>query len=417
MRITVVVLGSIRHARARLHANALAATGDVDLVGFDGDSSTGAPYANPRIGVHPLGGRAQFRTGKGRFDGLATWVSGGWLGCRLFLRLLRLPRPDVLLIEVPPARPALPIGLRLARMRRTRVVIDWRNLAHTELAVRVGDGHRSVARLRRAERRWARRADAHLAGSTAMAAWLEREYRVHAAVVHLRVPTAPPRADAAARHDARARLSGTLGLDIRHTPLVIAPTSWSPDNDFDLLIEALERAERTLSAAAAPSPASPPTAAPPALIVLLTGRGEGRADFEQRIARRRFDRIAVRTAWLDDEEYLSALSTADLGLCLRQSSSGLDLPTAVAEFRAASVPVAVFDYAPVLSEIVTTGQEGILIRDAGGLTSLLVATAHGDDAGPVAASRRWLAAHPPEPWDQYWDRVARRTVVGTGVAG
>ena len=66
---------------------------------------------------------------------------------------------------------------------------------------------------------------------------------------------------------------------------------------------------------------------------------------------------------------------ADLGLCLHQSSSGLDLPMKLADLRGAGVPVAVYDYAPVLGEVMTTGQEGVTFRDPGDLASLLVSVA------------------------------------------
>jgi hypothetical protein len=66
-----------------------------------------------------------------------------------------------------------------------------------------------------------------------------------------------------------------------------------------------------------------------------------------------------------------------------------------------------------LSEVITTGEQGVLIRDAGALASLLVATARREDTGPIAASRQWLADNPPDAWDDYWNRAARATVVGT----
>ena len=89
-------------------------------------------------------------------------------------------------------------------------------------------------------------------------------------------------------------------------PLVVCPTSWTPDEDFDLLLEALERAERDIARAA---PSSTPT-----LAVILTGRGALRASFEARAARRSFKAIAVRTHWLEPADYPVLIGMADLGL-------------------------------------------------------------------------------------------------------
>ena len=89
--------------------------------------------------------------------------------------------------------------------------------------------------------------------------------------------------------------------------------------------------------------------------MFLTGRGALRESFEARAARRNFKAIAVKTAWLEPADYPTLVGMADLGLCLHQSSSGLDLPMKLADLRGAGVPVAVFDYAPVLGEVMTLG--------------------------------------------------------------
>src|SRR6185503_5319778 len=99
----------------------------------------------------------------------------------------------------------------------------------------------------------------------------------------------------------------------------------------------------------------------------------------------------------------------DLGLCLHQSSSGLDLPMKLADLRGAGVPVAVYDYAPVLGEVMTTGQQGVLFRDPGDLANVLVSAARGStpaDAS-LSKSRAWLAHNPAERWDAQWDKSAR----------
>ena len=102
--------------------------------------------------------------------------------------LLRLPKPDVILVQNPPAAPTLAVAWAAARMRRAKFVIDWHNLSHTILAVRLGSDHRGVRALARSEARWARRADAHIAVSAALAEWLRREWGITATVVYDRPP-------------------------------------------------------------------------------------------------------------------------------------------------------------------------------------------------------------------------------------
>ena len=67
--------------------------------------------------------------------------------------------------------------------------------------------------------------------------------------------------------------------DGARAPLIVCPTSWTPDEDFDLLLEALERAERQLKSDV------------PMLVVILTGRGPLREVFEARLARRHLTRL------------------------------------------------------------------------------------------------------------------------------
>ena len=92
--------------------------------------------------------------------------------------------------------------------------------------------------------------------------------------------------------------------------------------------------------------------------MLLTGRGQLKTDFETRLARRDFKRLAVRTAWLEPNDYPVLVGMADAGLCLHQSSSGLDLPMKLSDFRGVGVPVCAYDYAPVLGEAITPGEKG-----------------------------------------------------------
>jgi beta-1,4-mannosyltransferase len=268
--------------------------------------------------------------------------------------------------------------------------------------VKVGERHRAVKAIARSERRWAKRASAHVTVSRALAEWLAREYRVKATVIYDRPGdafTRPSAAEASALWD---KISRDANLGSTRLPIAVCPTSWTPDEDFDLLLEALERAERHLSRA---NPASGPQ-----LVVLLTGRGALRESFEARAARRTFKAIILRTVWLEPADYPTLIGMADLGLCLHQSSSGLDLPMKLADIRGAGVPAAVYDYAPVVGEVMTTGHEGVTFRDPGDLANLLVSVAAGAPSSsdsPLGRSRAWLMQHPAERWSAQWDAAAR----------
>jgi beta-1,4-mannosyltransferase len=386
------------------HALAAAANGaDVDLVGLEGAPVHAALTAEPRLHSHRLSDRAfnsRAKRGVRRFV-LLSAARASLQSARLLAALLRL-RPDVILVQNPPAVPTLAVAWTVARLRRAKFVIDWHNLSHTILAVRLGPDHRAVRSLARSEARWARRADAHLTVSKAMAEWLRREWGITATVVYDRPPAFFAKPDLTAAADLWQRLARDLNLGARRIPVVVCPTSWTPDEDFDLLLEALERAERKLIDARGKDTDAPD------LALLMTGRGALRPEFEKRLERRKLRRLAVRTTWLEPSDYPVLVGMADAGLCLHQSSSGLDLPMKLADFRGANVPVCAYDYAPVLSEAVTPGREGVSFRDPGELSALLQALAMADlsKVPKFAESRVWLASNPAPRWEPQWSEKA-----------
>lgn len=405
MRTAVIVLGDLgRSPRMQYHALSLAAAGgEVDLVGLEGADVMPAVASNTRIRVHRMPDRAfagRTQGGVRRFV-VGSAMRGASQAARLFGILMSIPKPDAILVQNPPAFPSMSAAWLAARLRGARLIIDWHNLSHTIAAVKLGDHHRAVKALARSERRWAKRATAHLTVSKALAQWLARHYGVNAAVVYDRPGDTFARPSDATATAVWDKVANVTGLSTR-PPIVVCPTSWTPDEDFDLLLEALERAERALTKDAVPSSV-------PMLAMLLTGRGALREAFEARVSRREFKAIAIKMLWLEPADYPVLIGMADLGLCLHQSSSGLDLPMKLADLRGAGVPVATYDYAPVLSEVMTSGQEGVTFRDPGDLAHLLVDVARHaiTPETPLARSRAWLAEHPPERWDAQWEAAAR----------
>ena len=408
MRTAVIVIGDLgRSPRMQYHAASLAspgnAAGEVDLIGLEGAPLMPSVASNARIHVHRLPDRSFAGRSKG---GVRRFVFGSAArgmgqGLRLFFTLMRIGKPNVILVQNPPAFPTLFVAWLVSRLRGARFVIDWHNLSHTIAAVKVGDHHRAVKAIARSERRWAKRASAHLTVSQALAEWLQREYRVKATVVYDRPGAGFVRPSAADADRLWNAIAKEHQLPAQRLPIVVCPTSWTPDEDFDLLLEALERAERQLKDDATQ------------LAVLLTGRGPLRPTFEARLARRNLKSILVRTLWLEPADYPTLIGMADVGLCLHQSSSGLDLPMKLADLRGAGIPAAVYDYAPVLSEVITAGQHGTTFRDPGELATILVGVARRSTPAdaPLSKSRAWLAQNPTERWDAQWDATARAVLL------
>src|SRR5262249_36586539 len=140
-RVAVAVLGDLgRSPRMLYHAQALADSGaDVDLVGFVETEIDRGVAAHPRIRVHRLRAPARLprvllpvwgllRVARQSFELLWTLV-------------VRVARPDLVLVQNPPAVPMLLVALIAARSRSARLVIDWHNFGYAMLALRLRPGH------------------------------------------------------------------------------------------------------------------------------------------------------------------------------------------------------------------------------------------------------------------------------------
>lgn len=154
------------------HALALVRRGaQVSLIGYAGAPVVSALDTHPDVRIYRLPPSAPMSST--RIFASRPFTRGTLERIRLTWRLLWLlgitiPRPDVLLVQNPPALPTLPVALAIAWLRRTRLVIDWHNLSWSILAMRLGSAHWLVRIIRLAERICARGASRHIAVSRAL---------------------------------------------------------------------------------------------------------------------------------------------------------------------------------------------------------------------------------------------------------
>jgi beta-1,4-mannosyltransferase len=415
MRAAVVVAGDLgRNPRMQYHAHALSGNGvDVDLIGYEGLPLPAFLESDARVVVHrsPEPG-LRFRAPRSKIAyGVLAALDAVRAGARLGTRLMRVPKPDLLLVQNPPALPTLLVAWMMARLRGARFVIDWHNLGYTILALKLGRRHPAVRLARWLERLAGRLADAHLCVSRGFARFLGERFRISGVRVLYDRPAAVfTPIDRVAREQIRQALFTRLSIRSRTnlTGFIVCPTSWTADEDFDLAIEAVGRLEDRIRGWEAGGAAR----RFPELVLLVTGDGQRRAEFERRFAGLPTRRVHLRTRWLDPEDYPRIVGSADLGLCLHRSSSGVDIPMKVADLFGAGVPVCAIDYGASLAERVRHGDNGLLFSNARQLAEVLFELFEAFPNGSPLDRLRSGARKSARPtWEEGWASEARATLL------
>jgi beta-1,4-mannosyltransferase len=410
MRAAVVALGDLgRSARMQYHAHALVSNGvDVDLVGLEGTPLSKRITDDPRITVHRIKGtRLRIRRSLyGSSYAVAGLFDAGRLGLRLWRTLRRLPRPDLVLVQNPPAFPTFAVTWWSLRRRGVRFFIDWHNLGYTLLRLRLGHWHPAIRLARWVERRDARRVDANLCVSRGLAAFLESRFGVtNAHVLYDRPASAFVPIERGDRERHRQALFARLGVHGGTVGFVVCPTSWTEDEDFDVIIDAVVRLEHRIRG----WESAGRERRFPDLVVLVTGDGERRAEFERRFAGLPARRIHLRARWLEPDDYPRVVGSADLGLCLHRSSSGLDIPMKIADLFGAGVPVLALDYGACLAERVRHGDNGLLFSTAEQLADIVFDLFESYPADQKRLERLRAGARKSSrpTWEEGWTREAR----------
>lgn len=168
-------------------------------------------------------------------------------------------------------------------------------------------------------------------------------------------------------NQARSADGRKVWLQENRPALIVSSTSWTADEDFGMLLEAAVCYDRRVSALLGEEDSLvgivsefEATRGPfPCLFIVVTGKGPMRKEYEKRIQKLRLRRVAFRTMWVTSNDYPLLLGSADLGVCLHTSSSGLDLPMKVVDMFGCGLPVCAVSYS-CINELVKDGENGLL---------------------------------------------------------
>ena len=286
------------------------------------------------------------------------------------------------------------------------MIIDWHNFGYSILALKFGVAHPFVQLSRVYERTFSRSAAAHFTVTNAMASVLRKDYKITSPVIPLHdrpQPNFQP-LDAAQRLTFLRNFPETSSrideLEKGKLKLLVSSTSWTPDEDFSLLLTAL-KSYSDLAITTHPHL--------PEILAIITGKGPQKADFITQIkeldTEGKLEMVDIRTAWLSNDDYASLLGAADLGVSLHTSSSGVDLPMKVVDMFGAGLPVVGWGEFEAWPELVKEGINGMGFGSATDLRDKLVDLFGGKEiklqilkAGAMREGQR--------RWDDEWGPVA-----------
>ena len=303
------------------------------------------------------------------------------------------------------------MAILVSIVRGSKVIIDWHNYGHTILA------QKSLYRVFVPLYKWYEvffgrvLGNANLAVTDAMANELRGpKFRLKSPVHTLHDRPAAlfqPVTTAEARKEFLSRLAETAAhsknIMSGSMRLVVSSTSWTPDEDFSILLD-------SLVAYANPDESITPTREPPSpVLAIITGKGPQKEMYLKKISELqdsgRLPGIKVLTAWLSNRDYASLLACADLGISLHKSSSGVDLPMKVVDMFGAGLPVAAYSAFQSFNELVKEGENGCGFETPEQLTEIFRRLFSEAGHAELAHLKKGAIKEGSLRWDEEWDRV------------
>lgn len=406
--VTVVVLGDIgRSPRMQYHARSIAAHGGrVSLVGYLESEVLPEITANKLIKLVPIKPLPpRLRTSSKALFALIAPIKVLYQIWSLYHALSYGTKPTkYMLVQNPPSIPTLVVAQVVCFIRNTRLIIDWHNLGYTILALKLGEKHLLVKLSEVYEQYAARFATGHFAVSNAMARLLKTKYGIEAQTLYDR----PAKQFQPLSRAQRSEFLNMLPETTKHAKqieegswrLMVSSTSWTADEDFSILLDALVAYSGTRSMAKEY----------PKLLVIITGKGPLKQYYIQKIRKLKEElklvNVLIKTAWLSMEDYATLLGAADLGVSLHTSSSGVDLPMKVVDMFGTGLPVVGWSKFEAWPELVQEGVNGCGFGSAEGLDSLLERL-FVDNGSRLSKLRQGAQKECNRRWDDEWPVAAK----------
>nr|XP_033819261.1 chitobiosyldiphosphodolichol beta-mannosyltransferase isoform X2 [Geotrypetes seraphini] len=422
--VCVLVLGDLgRSPRMTYHALSLARHGYcVSLVGFRGSKLHGDILCNSKIKIVAISEVAALKVGPRIFQYFTKVIVQAAQLCYV---LTKIGSPSYVLLQNPPGLPSIAVTWLVCCVWRSNLIIDWHNYGYTIMSLTHGEQHPVVQLAKWYEKLFGRLANYSFCVTKAMKEDLLINWRINAITLYDKPPSIFKETPLDMQHRLFMKLaeeyspfkartisecpevekSAFTELDSRsgsvthiqgRPALLISSTSWTEDEDFSILLRALEDFEQFINDGAQL----------PSLVCVITGKGPLKQYYNNLIEKMQFKHIQICTPWLEAEEYPLLLGSADLGVCLHKSSSGLDLPMKVVDMFGCCLPVCAIHF-NCLYELVKHQENGLIFANSNELAEQLkmLFSDFPSATSKLNRFRRNLQESKQLRWDESWDQT------------
>ncbi|KAI4893932.1 hypothetical protein NFI96_018183 [Prochilodus magdalenae] len=416
----VLVLGDLgRSPRMQYHALSLSRHGyNVTLIGFLGTKPHQDVLEDERIDIVAVSELKGIRVG----PKVVRYASKVVLqSLQLLYVLTKLEDQAYILMQNPPGLPGIAVAWLASRMCGAQFVIDWHNYGYSIMALTLGEKNLIVTAAKWYEKFFGRFSDHNLCVTNAMRHDLQKNWNIRATTLYDKPPSIFRETPLELQHELFSRLAkeypafrarpagskqrqtafterdktGAVTAVAGRPALLLSSTSWTEDEDFSVLLQALEDyegfvgEERNL----------------PSLVCVITGKGPLKEHYQRIISSKQFKHVEFCTPWLEAEDYPVLLGSADLGVCLHTSSSGLDLPMKVVDMFGCCLPVCAIDF-QCLDELVKHEVNGLIFKDSSELSQQLrmLFSDFPNEQGKLGLFRQNLRESGQQRWDENWDQ-------------
>ncbi|KAA0705769.1 Chitobiosyldiphosphodolichol beta-mannosyltransferase [Triplophysa tibetana] len=373
LNVCVLVLGDIgRSPRMQYQALSLSRHGyNVTFIGFLGTKPHQDILEDERIDILPISELKGLRVGPKIFRYVSKVVLQS---IQLFYVLMKIEDQGYILMQNPPGLPAIAVAWLVSRLRGNQFIIDWHNYGYTIMALTHGENHLVVKMAKWYEKLFGCFSDHNLCVTNAMRQDLKKNWNIDSEVTkeHMEITA----------FTERNTQTGGVTPSAGRPVLLISSTSWT---DYENCFETGDKL--------------------PSLVCVITGKGPQKEHYKKLIDSKVFKHVKICTPWLEAEDYPVLLGSADLGVCLHKSSSGLDLPMKVVDMFGCCLPVCAIHF-QCLHELVKHEENGLIFKDSSELSEQLklLFSNFPSEQGKLFLFRKNLRESGQQRWDENWDR-------------